>query len=108
MTIREFQRDVQSRTCCYASIGEADKALPAKATIHISEVTVAEEFPAVILFIDGVNMMKLTQIQSIELKGDHYDIICGATDGLRTCVTVHFAIPEFAASPAVYRFSPAS
>lgn len=90
MTVREFQRDVQSRACCYASIGEADKALPAKATLHISEVIAADEFPAVILFTDGINMMKLSQIQSIELKDDHYNIVCGATDALRTCVTVHF------------------
>lgn len=90
MTIREFVRDVQSRTCCYASIGEADKALPAKAVIHISEVIAREEFPAVILFTDGINMMKLSQIQSIDFEDDHYNIICGESDDLRTCVTIRF------------------
>lgn len=92
MTIRDFKRDIQTRTCCYASIGDEDKALPAKAVIHISEVIADENFPAVILFTDGINMMQITQIQSIELAGDHYNIICGDSDELRTCVTVHFAV----------------
>lgn len=90
MNINEFKRDIQTRSCCYARIGEEDKALPVKATIHISEVIAEEHFPAVILFSDGVNMMQLTQIQSIDLEGDHYNIICGVSDELRTCVTVHF------------------
>lgn len=90
MKIGDFKRDIKTRNCLYASLGEEDKALPVKATIHISEMTVVEEFPAVILFTDGVNMMELTQIQSIELEGDHYSIICGDNDDLRTCVSVHF------------------
>lgn len=90
MTIRDFKRDISSRTCRYASLGEEDKMLPVQAVIHISEVIAVEEFPAVILFTDGVNMMKLTQIQSIELNEDHYSIVCGDSDELRTCVTVHF------------------
>ena len=90
MTINDFKRDIATRTCCYASLGDADKALPVQATLHISEVIAVEEFPAVILFTDGVNMMQLTQIQSIELEDGHYNIICGDNDDLRTCVTVHF------------------
>lgn len=90
MTIHDFKRDIQSRRCRYASLGEADKALPVQATIHISEVIAEEEFPAIILFADGVNVMKLTQIQSIKLEGDHYNITCGVNDDLRTCITVHF------------------
>lgn len=90
MTINDFKRDIALRTCRYASLGEEDKALPVKAVIHISEVIAVEEFPAVILFTDGVNMMRLSQIQSIELDGDHYSIVCGDSKELRTCVTVHF------------------
>ncbi len=90
MTVNDFKRDIESRTCCYASLGEKDKALPVKAIIHISEVIAVEEFPAVILFTDNGNMMQLTQIQSIERKGNHYNIVCGDKDELRTCVTVHF------------------
>lgn len=91
MTILDFKRDIQTRTCCYASIGEEDKALPVKAVIHISAVIADENFPAVILFTDGINMMQISQIQSIELDKDHYNIICGDSDDLRTCVTVHFS-----------------
>lgn len=94
MTINDFKRDIASRTCRYASLGEEDKALSVQATLHISEVIAVEEFPAVILFTDGVNRMQLTQIQSIELEGDHYNIICGDNDELRTCVTVHFDCPQ--------------
>lgn len=90
MTISDFKRDIESRPCRYASLGEEDKALPVQAALHITEVVAVEEFPAVILFTDGVNMMKLTQIQSIELDGNHYSIICGDTEDLRTCVSVHF------------------
>lgn len=68
MTIMDFKRDIASRTCRYASLGEEDKALPVLATLHISEVIAVEEFPAVILFTDGVNRMQLTQIQSISRK----------------------------------------
>ena len=92
MTINDFKRDIASRTCRYASLGEEDKALPVKAVIHISEVIADENFPAVILFTDGINMMQITQIQSIELCEDHYSIVCGDSDELRTCVTVHFDV----------------
>ena len=92
MTINDFKRDIASRTCRYASLGEEDKALPVKAVIHISEVIADENFPAVILFTDGINMMQITQIQSIELCEDHYSFVCGDSDELRTCVTVHFDV----------------
>lgn len=94
MTIREFQRDLASRKNRYATLGEADKALPVQTMIHISEVIAANDYPAVILFTDGINMMRLSQIQSIDLEGSHYNIICGLRDDLRTCVTVHFDQPD--------------
>lgn len=94
MTIRDFKRDIESRTCRYASLGEEDRALPVQATLHISDVIAVGEYPAVILFTDGGNMMQLNQVQSIERVGDHYEIICGETDDLRTCVTVHFDCPH--------------
>lgn len=90
MTIQDFKRDIKSRICRYASLGEADKALPVQAVIHISEVIADEQYPAIIFFTDGINIMSLSQIQSIELEDDHYNIVCGSNDALRTCVVVHF------------------
>ena len=92
MTLHEFKQDIQARIWSYASIGEADRALPAKAIVYISNVVVAEEFPAAILFTGERNMMKLTQIQEIERKDGYYAILCGENDELRTCVNVHFRI----------------
>lgn len=90
MTVTEFKRDIESRTSRYASLGEADKALPVQAVIHISNVVAVDEHPAVIFFSDGINAMMLSQIQSIDLFPHCYRIVCGANDELRTCVTVHF------------------
>ena len=90
MTIEEFQKDIQTRVCRYASLGEADKDLPVHAIIHISDVGSVATYPGIIWFSDGVNIMTLSQIQSIELEGDHYNIVCGVYEAMRACVVVHF------------------
>lgn len=90
MTISDFSRDIESRTNRYVHLGVEDKMLPYLTILHISEVNAVDEFPAFILFTDGVNKMMLTQIQSIELDRDHYNIVCGDYDSMRTCVVVYF------------------
>lgn len=90
MTLSEFKRDISTRRCCHTSLINNDKTLPIEAVMHISEVIVEEEYPAVILFADGVNKIQLTQIQSIDLHDGCYSIVCGDANYNRIIVTVFF------------------
>lgn len=78
VSVSEFKRAVPLLKWSHASLGEEDKLFPVKSIIHISEVAVVDTFPAVIRFTDGINVMQLSQIQSIELADwGCYKIVCG-------------------------------
>lgn len=89
MSVKEFERDLNTRKQCYACLSNEDDLFPVRVILGIDETCVASDFPCSIRFSDGINCMTLSQIKSIVLSDGHYEITCG--DDPPVVVYVHVA-----------------